>query len=311
MSKKVLVAGSAGFIGSHLVDRLISEGFLVTGIDNFSTGQRNNFLHLEGNENFNFVEHDITKTLPDLGSFDCIINLACPASPVDYQNIPLETLWVSAMGTKNLLEYAKQSGAKFLHASTSEVYGDPLVHPQNEKYWGNVNPIGPRSCYDEGKRFAESLIVNYSTVYNLDARIFRIFNTYGPRMRQNDGRVIPNFITQALQGKKITVYGDGSQTRSFCYIDDMVDGISKILQVENFDGPMNLGNPNECTILDLAKTIVELTNSKSEIALENLPTDDPKIRNPDISKAKKEIGFEPHWELEKGLLKTIDYFKAL
>lgn len=309
MNKKALVTGSAGFIGSHIVDKLLSLGYQVTGMDNFVTGQRENFAHLEGNPNFKFVEHDIIKPLPEVENFDLILNLACPASPVDYQNIPLETLWVSAMGTKNLLDLAVKQKARFLHASTSEVYGDPLVHPQREEYWGNVNPNGPRSCYDEGKRFAESLIANYANIYGLDARMFRIFNTYGPRMRKNDGRVIPNFITQALSNEAITVYGDGSQTRSFCYVDDLVDGIVKIAEAEKFSGPMNLGNPKEYTIMELAKIIIALTDSKSEIISTPLPKDDPKIRQPDISKAKKEIGFEPKIELEEGLKKTIQSFK--
>lgn len=310
MSKKVLVSGSAGFIGSHLVDRLLAEGFSVTGIDNFVTGQKTNFKHLEGNTNFKFVEHDITKALPDMETFDLIINMACPASPVDYQNIPLETLWVSAMGTKNLLDLAKAQKSRFLHASTSEVYGDPLVHPQKEDYWGNVNPNGPRSCYDEGKRFAESLIVNYSNQFGMDNRIFRIFNTYGPRMRKNDGRVIPNFISQALANEPITIYGNGSQTRSFCYIDDLVDGIMAIAKAEKFSGPMNLGNPKEYTILELAKIVIELTSSQSTLINKDLPKDDPQIRQPDITKAMREIAFSPKVELREGLIKTIESFRA-
>jgi UDP-glucuronate decarboxylase len=310
MSKKVLVSGSAGFIGSHLVDRLLAEGFAVTGIDNFVTGQKENFKHLEGNANFKFVEHDITKPLPEMETFDLIINMACPASPVDYQNIPLETLWVSAMGTKNLLDLAKSQKARFLHASTSEVYGDPLVHPQKEDYWGNVNPNGPRSCYDEGKRFAESLIVNYSNQFGMDNRIFRIFNTYGPRMRKNDGRVIPNFISQALANEPITIYGNGSQTRSFCYIDDLVDGIMAIAKAEKFSGPMNLGNPKEYTILELAKIVIELTSSKSTLINKDLPKDDPQIRQPDITKAMSEIAFSPKVELREGLIKTIESFRV-
>ncbi len=310
MSKKVLVSGSAGFIGSHLVDRLLAEGFSVTGIDNFVTGQKTNFKHLEGNTNFKFVEHDITKPLPDMETFDLIINMACPASPVDYQNIPLETLWVSAMGTKNLLDLAKSQKARFLHASTSEVYGDPLVHPQKEDYWGNVNPNGPRSCYDEGKRFAESLIVNYSNQFGMDNRIFRIFNTYGPRMRKNDGRVIPNFISQALTNEPITIYGNGSQTRSFCYIDDLVDGIMAIAKAEKFSGPMNLGNPKEYTILELAKIVIELTSSQSTLINKELPKDDPQIRQPDITKAMREIAFSPKVELREGLIKTIESFRV-
>lgn len=305
---KVLVSGSAGFIGSHLVDRLLSKGYEVTGIDNLVTGQKKNFEHLASNPNFKFIEHDITKDLPELGTFDLIINMACPASPVDYQNIPLETLWVSAMGTKNLLDLAKTSKARFLHASTSEVYGDPLVHPQKEEYWGNVNPNGPRSCYDEGKRFAESLIMNYANIYKMDNRLFRIFNTYGPRMRKNDGRVIPNFISQALANEPITIYGDGKQTRSFCYIDDMIDGIIKVAEAENFSGPVNLGNPKEFTVKELAEMIIKLTKSSSTFINVELPKDDPKIRQPDISKAIRELGFEAKINLEEGLGRTIAFF---
>ena len=303
---QILVTGSAGFIGSHLVDRLLQEGHSVIGMDNLITGQRANFAHLQSNPNFQFIEHDITQPLPPLPATpQAIINLACPASPIDYQTIPLETLWVSAMGTKNLLDLARAQKARFLHASTSEVYGDPLIHPQTEDYWGNVNPIGPRSCYDEGKRFAESLIVNTQKIHGLDARIFRIFNTYGPRMRQNDGRVIPNFITQALSGAPLTIYGAGDQTRSFCYVTDMVDGILKILMAEKFSGPINLGNPNEITILELAKKVISLTKSSSTVAHKELPTDDPKIRQPDITKAKTELGFEPVVQLEEGLERTV------
>lgn len=303
---KILVAGGAGFIGSHLVERLLSNGHEVTIIDNFVTGNLKNIEKLSGN--MNVVDHDICE--PFEGEFEIIINLACPASPVDYQNIPLETLWVSAAGTKNLLELARKTKAMFLHASTSEVYGDPLVHPQKEDYWGNVNPNGPRSCYDEGKRFAESLIVNYQNVHGVNARIFRIFNTYGPRMRANDGRVIPNFVGEAMSGRPITVYGDGKQTRSFCYIDDMVDGIVSVMNVANFSGPVNLGNPKETTILELAEIIVKLTGSQSEISFKPLPKDDPKIRQPDISKARSELGFDPKVDLESGLKKTIEYFKV-
>lgn len=309
---KILVAGGAGFIGSHLVERLLNEGHEVTVLDNFVTGDKKNLERLKGSEKLSIFEHDITKELKEITSnvFDIIINLACPASPVDYQNIPLETLWVSAAGTKNLLELARKNKALFLHASTSEVYGDPLVHPQKENYWGNVNPNGPRSCYDEGKRFAESLIVNYQKVHGVNARIFRIFNTYGPKMRANDGRVIPNFISQALRGEAITIYGDGKQTRSFCYIDDMVDGILRVMNAKDFSGPVNLGNPAETSILELAEIIVKLTGSKSEISFKVLPQDDPKIRQPDISKARAELGFDPKVKLEDGLKMTIEYFVA-
>ncbi len=299
-----MVAGGAGFIGSHLVERLLSARHEVTIIDNFVTGNLKNIEKFSGN--LNVIHRDICE--PVEGEFDLIINLACPASPVDYQNIPLETLWVSAMGTKNLLELARKNKALFLHASTSEVYGDPLVHPQKEDYWGNVNPNGPRSCYDEGKRFAESLIVNYQNVHGVNSRIFRIFNTYGPRMRANDGRVIPNFVSEAMSGRPITVYGDGKQTRSFCYIDDMVDGIVSVMNASNFSGPMNLGNAKETTILELAEIIVKLTGSQSKISFKPLPKDDPKIRQPDIGKARAELGFDPKVDLESGLKKTIEYF---
>ncbi|MBU0981392.1 SDR family oxidoreductase [Patescibacteria group bacterium] len=305
----ILVGGSAGFIGSHLVDRLLECGHKVTGLDNLITGQKENLFGLDARGDFRFVDHDICLPLPQFAeSFDVVINLACPASPIDYQNIPLETLWVSAMGTKNLLELARKDGARFLHASTSEVYGDPLIHPQTEEYWGNVNPIGPRSCYDEGKRFAESLIVNYKKVHGVESRVFRIFNTYGPRMRKNDGRVIPNFITQALSGEPITIYGDGKQTRSFCYVDDMVDGIMAVMNAPVFSGPMNLGNPKETTILELAELIVMMTDSGSEIAFKNLPQDDPRIRQPNINKARSEIGFEPKVSLKDGLARTVTFF---
>ncbi len=297
---KILVAGGAGFIGSHLVERLLTLGHEVTAVDNFVTGNLKNLSHIVGN--LKVIDHDIT--IPFDGEFEIIINMACPASPVDYQNIPLETLWVSAMGTKNLLEIARKNKAKFLHASTSEVYGDPLVHPQKEDYWGNVNPNGPRSCYDEGKRFAESLIVNYQNVHGVNARIFRIFNTYGPHMRANDGRVIPNFVSQAMAGEPITIYGDGKQTRSFCYVDDLVDGIISVMNAEKFSGPVNLGNPKETTILELAEMILRLMDSKSEIVFKDLPQDDPKIRQPDISKARKELNFEPKVDLESGLRRT-------
>lgn len=303
---KILVAGGAGFIGSHLVERLLNLGHELTAVDNFVTGNLKNLSHISGN--LKIIDHDIT--IPFEGEFDVIINMACPASPVDYQNIPLETLWVSAMGTKNLLEIARKNKALFLHASTSEVYGDPLIHPQKEDYWGNVNPNGPRSCYDEGKRFAESLIVNYQKVHGVNAKIFRIFNTYGPHMRANDGRVIPNFVSQAIAGEPITIYGDGKQTRSFCYIDDLVDGIVSVMNTDKFSGPVNLGNPKETTILELAEILLRLMDSKSKIIFKDLPQDDPKIRQPDISKARAELGFDPKIDLESGLKKTIEYFKS-
>lgn len=309
--KRILIAGSAGFIGSHIVEKLLDLGHSIIGVDNLITGTEKNYIHLISHPNFEFINADISNNIPDVSECAMIINLACPASPIDYQNIPIETLWTSAMGTKNLLDLANSSGAVFLHASTSEVYGDPLVHPQKEDYFGNVNPIGPRSCYDEGKRFAESLIVNYQKVHALDTRIFRIFNTYGPRMRKNDGRVIPNFINQALEGNPITIYGDGKQTRSFCYVDDMVEGILKVAVCEKFNGPVNLGNPNEISILELAELIIQMTGSESKIEFKNMPIDDPKIRKPDISKAIKELNFSLKIDLVVGLRKTIDYFKGL
>lgn len=310
---KAIVTGGAGFIGSHLCERLLDKGYKVICIDNFITGDHANVGRFLKNLNFRLIEHDITNPILteelDLAGVTEILNLACPASPIDYQKIPLETLWVSAAGTKNMLDLAVKLKAKFFHTSTSEVYGDPLEHPQRESYWGNVNCLGVRSCYDEGKRFAESLVVNYGAKYGLKTKIVRIFNTYGPRMRAHDGRVIPNFITQALAGKPITIYGDGYQTRSFCYVDDMVDGILGMMVKEGFKGPVNLGNPEEYSVKSLAEKIVELTASKSKIVYKNLPQDDPKVRRPDITLAKKEFGFEPKIGFEQGLKKTIEWFR--
>lgn len=307
---KTIVTGGAGFIGSHLCERLLKMGREVICIDNFITGDRSNIEEFFDNENFRLIEHDITQPLSpeDFDGVTEIFNLACPASPVDYQNIPLETLWVSAAGTKNMLDLAVAVKAKFLHTSTSEVYGDPLEHPQKESYWGNVNCLGPRSCYDEGKRFAESLVSNYAHKFGLTTKIVRIFNTYGPKMRAHDGRVIPNFITQALSGKSITVYGDGYQTRSFCYVSDMVDGILAMMDKGDFKGPVNLGNPEEYSIKSLAEKITELTGSKSEIEYKDLPQDDPKVRRPDISLAHEELEFEPKVGFEEGLKRTIEWF---
>ncbi|MBU1019230.1 MAG: UDP-glucuronic acid decarboxylase family protein [Patescibacteria group bacterium] len=314
MPNKAIVTGGAGFIGSHLCERLLGSGYEVICIDNFITGDRSNIEEFLDNENFRLIEHDITQPLIpeglDFHGVKEIYNLACPASPVDYQNIPLETLWVSAAGTKNMLDLAVELKAKFLHTSTSEVYGDPLEHPQRESYWGNVNCMGPRSCYDEGKRFGESLISNYAHKYGVSTKIIRIFNTYGPKMRANDGRVIPNFITQALEGKPITVYGDGYQTRSFCYVSDMVDGITAMIGRERFAGPVNLGNPEEYSIKALAEKIVELTGSKSKVSYKDLPQDDPKVRRPDISLAKEKLGFSPKVGFEEGLKKTIEWFSS-
>jgi UDP-glucuronate decarboxylase len=310
---KILVAGAAGFIGSHLVERLLNEGHTVVGVDNFVTGSDTNLepLHDHGADTFRFLEHDITQPLELDEPFDVIFNLACPASPVDYQRIPLETLWVSAAGTKHLLDLAVKTNATFVHASTSEVYGDPLEHPQTESYWGNVNCLGPRSCYDEGKRFAESLIMNTGTKYDLPWKIVRIFNTYGPRMRHHDGRVIPNFITQALRNEPITIYGDGYQTRSFCYVDDMVDGLIKMMQKDNFHGPVNLGNPEEISIRRLAEEVIAVTQSQSKLTFKDLPEDDPKVRRPDISLATQMLEFSPQLSLNDGLEHTIDYFRSI
>jgi UDP-glucuronate decarboxylase len=310
---KAIITGGAGFIGSHLCEKLLDKGYKVICIDNFITGDHANVDRFLKNPDFRLIEHDITNSILDeeldLEGVTEVFNLACPASPIDYQKIPLETLWVSAAGTKNMLDLAVKLHAKFFHTSTSEVYGDPLEHPQRESYWGNVNCLGVRSCYDEGKRFAESLVVNYGFKYGLKTKIVRIFNTYGPRMRAHDGRVIPNFITQALAGKSITIYGDGYQTRSFCYVDDMVDGIVEMMAKEGFKGPVNLGNPEEYSIKALAEKIVELTDSKSKIIYKDLPQDDPKVRRPDITLAKKEFGFDPKVGFEQGLKKTIEWFK--
>ncbi len=310
---KSIVTGGAGFIGSHLCERLLGSGHEVICIDSFITGDRSNIEPFLDNEKFRLIEHDITQPLVsedlDFKGVKEIFNLACPASPIDYQKIPLETLWVSAAGTKNMLDLAVEIEARFLHTSTSEVYGDPLEHPQKESYWGNVNCLGPRSCYDEGKRFSESLVTNYEHEFGLSTKIVRIFNTYGPRMRAHDGRVIPNFITQALSGDSITVYGDGYQTRSFCYVDDMVDGIVAMMKKRDFAGPVNLGNPEEYSIKSLAEKIVELTGSKSKIEYKDLPQDDPKVRRPDITLAREKLSFEPKVGFEGGLKKTISWFK--
>ena len=306
MSKKVLVTGGAGFIGSHLVERLLKAGNQVVVIDNLITGAEENLAGLKGN--LEVMKADIEQPL-EIQGLDEIYNLASPASPVAYRDHPLETLKVGAMGIWNVLELVRENGAKFLHTSTSEVYGDPLEHPQKETYYGNVNPVGPRSCYDESKRFAESLIINYAQKYGLALKIARVFNTYGPKMQLDDGRVMPNFINQALKNEGITVYGDGSQTRSFCYVDDLVDGIIKLMEVSDFDGPVNLGNPQETKVIDLAKRIIELISSESKIIHRELPQDDPLQRCPDLTLAKIHLGFEPKIGLEEGLKNTIEYFK--
>jgi UDP-glucuronate decarboxylase len=305
--KRILVTGGAGFIGSHLCEKLLDEGNFVICLDNFFTGSKNNVKELLDNKNFELIEHDVIN--PYSAKVDQVYSLACPASPIHYQYDSVKTTKTSVLGILNMLEVAKRNGATLLQASTSEVYGDPAVHPQVESYWGNVNPVGVRSCYDEGKRCAETIIMDYHRQYNVDTRIIRIFNTYGPKMAENDGRVVSNFIIQALKGEDITLYGDGSQTRSFCYVDDLVRGA--ILMMNNpqkFIGPVNLGNPCERTIKEFAEVIIKLTNSNSKIVYKELPSDDPTRRRPDISLAKKELNWEPQVDLETGLMKTIEYF---
>lgn len=305
--KRILVTGGAGFIGSHLCKKLLNEGNYVICLDNFFTGSKDNVKDLVGNERFQLVQHDITKEY--FAEVDEIYNLACPASPPHYQYDPIKTTKTSILGIINMLELAKKCNAKILQASTSEVYGDPKVHPQREDYWGNVNPIGVRSCYDEGKRCAETLMMDYYRQYNVDIRIIRIFNTYGPNMDMNDGRVVSNFIVQALKGEDITVYGDGLQTRSFCYVDDLVDGMVKMMRGK-YIGPVNLGNPSERTILDFAKIIIEMTGAKSKIIYKDLPSDDPMQRQPDLTVAKRELNWQPTTDIKIGLAKTIEYFKG-
>lgn len=307
MSKRVLVTGGAGFIGSHLCERLVKEGSEVICLDNYFTGRKTNIRHLREYDNFELIRHDITQ--PILLEVDYIYNLACPASPVHYQYDPVKTVLTSVQGAINMLELAKKVGARILQASTSEVYGDPLVHPQTENYWGNVNCNGVRSCYDEGKRIAETLFCDYNRQYNVDIRIIRIFNTYGPRMLQNDGRVVSNFIVQALKNYDITIYGDGMQTRSFCYVDDLVEGMLRMMNNNDFIGPVNLGNPGEFTIIDLANKVIEKTGSRSKIIYKELPGDDPKKRKPDISLAMDKLKWFPSVKLDDGLIKTIDYFQ--
>ncbi|HFE64953.1 MAG TPA: SDR family oxidoreductase [Caldithrix sp.] len=307
--KKILVTGGAGFIGSHLCERLLREGNEILCMDNFFTGFKRNILHLLDNHRFELIRHDITQ--PILLEVDQIYHLACPASPVHYQYNPVKTIKTNVMGTIHMLGLAKRVKARILQASTSEVYGDPQVHPQTEDYWGHVNPIGIRSCYDEGKRVAETLMMDYHRQNRVDIRIIRIFNTYGPRMAPNDGRVVSNFILQALRNGDITIYGDGKQSRAFCYVDDLVEGMIRMMNTENFTGPVNLGNPYEFTILDLAQKLIRLTGSQSKIIFEPLPPDDPRQRQPNISLAKEKLGWEPRVPLEEGLRKTVDYFKQL
>jgi UDP-glucuronate decarboxylase len=308
--KKILVTGGAGFVGSHLCDRLLKEGHEVACLDNYFTGQKQNIIHLTDNPYFELIRHDIT--MPYYIEVDEIYNLACPASPIHYQYNAIKTVKTSVMGAINMLGLAKRIKAKILQASTSEVYGDPQIHPQTEDYWGNVNPIGERSSYDEGKRSAETLFINYHKQNNVRIKIVRIFNTYGPRMHPYDGRVVSNFIVQALQGKDITIYGDGSQTRSFQYVDDLIEGMIRMMNSrESFTGPVNIGNPNEFTIRQLADMVIRLTKSKSKIVHRPLPPDDPSQRQPNIDLAKKELDWKPVIPLEEGLINTIEYFKSI
>lgn len=306
--KTAVVTGGAGFLGSHLCDRLLSEGIRVICVDNLLTGNLENIEHLFGNDDFIFIKHDVTNFIHVPGKVDYVLHFASPASPIDYLKLPIQTLKVGALGTHKALGLAKEKKARFLLASTSEVYGDPAVHPQNEEYWGNVNPIGPRGVYDEAKRFAEAMTMAYHRYHGVETRIVRIFNTYGPRMRLDDGRALPAFVGQALRGEDITVFGDGSQTRSFCYVSDLIDGIFKLL-MSNETLPVNIGNPDEITIKEFAEEVVKLTGSKSKIVYKPLPEDDPKVRQPDITKAKKILGWEPKVSRTEGLKITIEYFK--
>ena len=310
MKKKILVTGGAGFIGSHLCEKLLEQNNEVLCLDNYFTGSKMNVLHLLDNPMFELIRHDIVN--PYIAEVDEIYNLACPASPIHYQHNPIQTVKISVMGAINMLETAKATGAKILQASTSEVYGDPKIHPQVESYWGNVNPIGERSCYDEGKRCAETLFMDYHRQSDLKIKIIRIFNTYGPNMHPNDGRVVSNFIVQCLQNEDITIYGDGNQSRSFQYVDDLIEGMVRMMATpDSFIGPVNIGNPNEFTILELAQTVIKLTNSKSKLIFKPLPNDDPQQRRPDITLAKEKLDWSPKIELEEGLGKTINYFDNL
>ncbi|PIP41540.1 MAG: NAD-dependent dehydratase [Desulfobacterales bacterium CG23_combo_of_CG06-09_8_20_14_all_51_8] len=310
LSKRILVTGGAGFLGSHLCERLLNEGHEVICVDNFYTGRRSNIAHLLSNNCFEVLRHDIC--IPLYAEVDEIYNLACPASPIHYQFDPVQTTKTSVHGSINMLGLAKRLKIKILQASTSEVYGCPAIHPQNEGYWGNVNPIGLRACYDEGKRCAETLFFDYHRQHGIKIKIARIFNTYGPRMYPNDGRVVSNFIVQALKGDKITIYGDGSQTRSFCYVDDLIDGLIRLMNSdEDVTGPINLGNPQEVAVLDLGKKIIEITRSKSDIVFQALPADDPLQRRPDIAVAKEKLNWKPKVDLEDGLIQTIEFFEKL
>jgi dTDP-glucose 4,6-dehydratase len=308
MKQRVVVTGAAGFIGSHLSDALLARDYEVIGIDNLSTGDTANIAHLV-NRDFTFIKHDVTNYIYVEGPVDVVMHWASPASPIDYLELPIPTLKVGALGTHKALGLAKAKGARFVLASTSEVYGDPLEHPQKETYWGNVNPIGPRGVYDEAKRFAEAMTVAYHRYHSLDTKIVRIFNTYGPRMRVNDGRAVPVFISQALKNEDVTVFGDGTQTRSFTYISDLVEGILR-LTLSSVNEPVNIGNPREMTIREIAETIIRMTGSKSRLVYRTLPTDDPKVRQPDITRARTLLGWEPKVPLEEGLVRTIEYFKS-
>lgn len=310
MSKRILITGAAGFLGSHLCDRFIAEGYQVVGMDNLITGDLKNIEHLFPLKNFEFYNHDVSNYVHVAGKLDYILHFASPASPIDYLKIPIQTLKVGSLGTHNLLGLAKEKKARFLIASTSEVYGDPTVHPQPEEYWGNVNPIGPRSVYDEAKRFQEAITMAYHTFHGLETRIVRIFNTYGPRMRLNDGRVLPAFIGQALRGEDLTIFGDGTQTRSFCYVDDLVEGIYRLL-MSDYAFPVNIGNPNEITMNDFAQEIIKLTGTSQKIVYHPLPQDDPKQRQPDITKAKQLLEWEPKISRQEGLQRTYIFFKSL
>ena len=310
MTKKVLITGVAGFLGSHLCDKFLSENFYVIGMDNFITGDEDNIRHLDKNNNFQFIEHDVTEFIKIEGTLDYILHFASPASPIDYLKIPIQTLKVGSLGTHNLLGLAKAKKARILIASTSEVYGDPLIHPQSEEYYGNVNTIGPRGVYDEAKRFQESITMAYHRVHGLETRIARIFNTYGPRMRLNDGRVIPAFMGQALRGEDLTVFGDGSQTRSFCYVDDQVEGIYRLL-LSDYVYPVNIGNPHEISIRDFAEEIIKLTKTSQKVIYKDLPVDDPMQRQPDITLAKTLLGWEPEVIRKEGMSRTLNYFKGL
>lgn len=308
--KKVLITGAAGFLGSHLSDRFLREGYYVIGMDNFITGDEKNIKHLKDNPNFQFINHDVTKYISIDGDLDYILHFASPASPIDYLKIPIQTLKVGSLGTHNLLGLAKAKKARILIASTSEIYGDPLVHPQTEDYYGNVNTIGPRGVYDEAKRFQESITMAYNRFHGVETRIVRIFNTYGPKMRLNDGRVIPAFMGQALRGEDLTIFGDGSQTRSFCYVDDQVEGIYRLL-LSDYDLPVNIGNPHEISIKDFAEEIIKLTGTKQKVVYKDLPVNDPMQRQPDISLAKRILGWEPKVDRAEGMKITYDYFKSL